>query len=214
MITNLQPDINCCLCPRLQEYRNENKQLYPTGWNAPVPPWGDPKAEFLIIGLAPGVKGANLSGRPFTGDYAGLLLYNTLVKYQFAIGTYAANPDDGLTLQNCRIINAVRCVPPANKPTSQEEKNCRPFLLKEIQHMPALKFILTLGVVAHKNILACFGRPLTSIKFKHGQFFKINEHVTIVNSYHVSRYNTSTGVLTTEMFEDIIASIQTKLDSP
>lgn len=211
--TNFHPNINCTLCPRLLEYRNKNKLLYPKGWNAPVPPWGNPKAEFLIIGLAPGVKGANLSGRPFTGDYAGILLYNTLVKYHFAKGTYAANIGDDLTLQNCRIINAVRCVPPENKPTSQEEKNCRPFLLKEIQHMPALKFILTLGVVAHKNILACFNHPVTSIKFKHGQFFNINEHITVVNSYHVSRYNTSTGVLTTKMFEDVIASIQTQLKS-
>ncbi|MDI2113565.1 uracil-DNA glycosylase [Commensalibacter sp. TBRC 10068] len=209
---SLQPDKNCPLCPRLMEYRDSNKQLYPTGWNAPVPPWGDQQAEFLIVGLAPGIKGANLTGRPFTGDYAGMLLYNTLVKYGFANGTYNADSHDGLTLSNCRIINAVRCVPPENKPTSQEEKNCRSFLLKEIQHMPHLKFILTLGVIAHKNILACFGRPVTSIKFKHGQFFQINENITIVNSYHVSRYNTSTGVLTTEMFENIILSIKEKLD--
>ncbi|CAI3924553.1 uracil-DNA glycosylase [Commensalibacter papalotli (ex Botero et al. 2024)] len=211
MIPALQPDMNCPLCPRLQEYREKNKQLYPKGWNAPVPPWGDPQVEFLIVGLAPGVKGANLSGRPFTGDYAGMLLYNTLVKYHFASGIYKADPQDGLSLGNCRIINAVRCVPPENKPTSQEEKNCRPFLLKELHHMPALKFILTLGVIAHKNILACFNRPVTSIKFKHGQFFKINDHITVVNSYHVSRYNTSTGVLTTQMFEDIVDSIQQKL---
>lgn len=211
MILDLQPAKNCPLCPRLLEYREKNKQLYPKGWNAPVPPWGDPQVEFLIVGLAPGVKGANLSGRPFTGDYAGVLLYNTLIKYHFATGIYNADPNDGLSLNNCRIINAVRCVPPENKPTSQEEKNCRPFLLNEIHDMPALKFILTLGVIAHKNILACFNRPVTSIKFKHGQFYKINDCITVVNSYHVSRYNTSTGLLTSEMFEHIIDSIQQKL---
>ncbi|EHD13716.1 uracil-DNA glycosylase superfamily [Commensalibacter intestini A911] len=213
MTINLQPDVNCSLCPRLVEYRENNKQLYPIGWNAPVPPWGDQHAEFLIVGLAPGVKGANLTGRPFTGDYAGILLYNTLIKYNFATGTYNADPNDGLTLKNCRIINAVRCVPPENKPTSLEEKTCRPFLLKEIQNMPKLKIILTLGVIAHKNILACFGRPVTSIPFKHGQFFQNNEKITIVNSYHVSRYNTSTGKLTTVMFEDVVFSIQKYLKS-
>lgn len=213
MTINLQPDVNCSLCPRLVEYRENNKQLYPIGWNAPVPPWGDQHAEFLIVGLAPGVKGANLTGRPFTGDYAGILLYNTLIKYNFATGIYNAAPNDGLTLKNCRIINAVRCVPPENKPTSQEEKTCRPFLLKEIQNMPKLKIILTLGVIAHKNILACFGHPITSIPFKHGQFFQNDEKITIVNSYHVSRYNTSTGKLTTAMFENVVFSIQKYLKS-
>lgn len=213
MENNLQPDINCSLCPRLIEYRESNKKLYPEGWNAPVPPWGDQQAEFLIVGLAPGVKGANLSGRPFTGDYAGMLLYNTLVKYNFAVGTYDSNPNDGLTLKNCRIINAVRCVPPENKPTSQEEKNCRPFLLKEIENMPKLKLILTLGVIAHKNILGCFKRPITSVPFKHSQFYRINDQITIANSYHVSRYNTSTGKLTTEMFENVVFSIREQLKS-
>lgn len=213
MENNLQPDHNCSLCPRLMEYRESNKQLYPEGWNSPVPPWGDQQAEFLIVGLAPGVKGANLTGRPFTGDYAGMLLYDTLIKYDFAAGTYKANPNDGLTLRNCRIINAVRCVPPENKPTSQEEKTCRPFLFKEIEKMPKLKIILTLGVIAHKNILGCFKRPVTSIAFKHGQFYQINEQITVANSYHVSRYNTSTGKLTTEMFENVIASIREHLKS-
>ncbi|MDI2090057.1 uracil-DNA glycosylase [Commensalibacter oyaizuii] len=206
-----EPGTNCPICPRLVAYRQQNKQLYPEGWNGPVSPWGKQNAELLIVGLAPGVKGANLTGRPFTGDYAGMLLYETLIKYNFASGIYKANPQDGLQLINCRILNAVRCVPPENKPTTQEEKNCRPFLLRELQNMPNLKIILTLGVIAHKNILACFNQPVSKIKFKHGQFYQINEAITVVNSYHVSRYNTSTGVLTTEMFEAVIHSIKNKL---
>lgn len=211
MINSLLPDLNCNICTRLSNYRNENKKHYPHGWNAPVPPWGHNQSEFLIIGLAPGVKGANLTGRPFTGDYAGILLYNTLVKYNFAQGSYQADPHDDLHLINCKILNAVRCVPPQNKPTGQEEKNCRPFLKSEIKVMPNLKIILALGVIAHKNVLACFDLPVTKIKFKHGQFYPLNDNILLVNSYHVSRYNTSTGLLTTEMFENIIRTIQMKL---
>lgn len=208
---SLYPNLNCNLCPRLANYRQENRKQYPDGWNAPVPPWGNCNAELLIVGLAPGVKGANLTGRPFTGDYAGTLLYNTLTKYNFAKGTYQANPNDGLQLINCRILNAVRCVPPQNKPTGQEEKNCRPFLKSEMTAMPNLKIILALGVIAHKNILACFNQPVSKIKFKHGQYYQLNKNQFLVNSYHVSRYNTNTGLLTSEMFETVISNIQNKL---
>lgn len=210
-MSNLIPDINCHICPRLKNFREENKEKFPTGWNAPVPPWGENTAELLIVGLAPGLKGANLTGRPFTGDYAGILLYNTLIKYKFASGIYQENPHDGVTLINCKIVNAVRCVPPQNKPTTQEEKNCRPFLKSEINIMNNLKFILALGVIAHKNILSCFNYPPSKIKFKHGQYFQLNEKTSLVDSYHVSKYNTSTKLLTTQMFEDLIYSIQTKL---
>ncbi|CAK7193019.1 Type-5 uracil-DNA glycosylase [Commensalibacter sp. Nvir] len=207
----LLPDHNCPLCPRLVDYRISNKSLYPSGWNAPIPPWGDKNSQLLIVGLAPGVRGANLSGRPFTGDFAGELLYNTLIKFNFAKGVYRASPNDGLTLKNCRIVNAVRCVPPQNKPTTQEEKNCRIFLEQELVTMTNLKFILALGVVAHKNILTCYGLPGSKIKFKHGNFFIINQNVTLVDSYHVSRYNTSTKLLTTKMFENIVQSICNKI---
>lgn len=207
----LIPDLNCDICPRLTHYRSENRKEYPNGWNAPVPPWGSNNSQLLIVGLAPGVKGANLTGRPFTGDYAGTLLYNTLIKYHFATGTYKANPEDGLQLINCKIVNAVRCVPPQNKPTTQEEKNCRPFLKSDIDIMPNLTTILTLGVIAHKNVLACFNYPVSKIKFKHGQFYPLTQTVTLVDSYHVSRYNTSTGVLTPEMFESVISAIRHRI---
>lgn len=209
---NLTPDINCSICPRLKNFREENKEKFPTGWNAPVPTWGNIDSELLVVGLAPGLKGANLTGRPFTGDYAGILLYNTLIKYKFASGTYQADPNDGLTLINCKILNAVRCVPPQNKPTTQEEKNCRPYLKSAIENMMNLKIILALGVIAHKNILSCFNILNSKVKFKHGQYIQLNEKISLVDSYHVSKYNTSTRLLTTEMFENLIESIHVKLD--
>lgn len=209
---SLTPSNDCSLCPRLVDYRHRNKIEFPDGWNAPVPVWGSVYSEFLIVGLAPGVKGANLTGRPFTGDFAGTLLYETLIKYGFAKGQYRADPNDGLTLQNCRIVNAVRCVPPANKPTSEEEKKCRSFLKYTIEQMTNLKVILSLGVIAHKNVLTCFGLPISKNKFKHGQRIDLSHTVTLVDSYHVSRYNTNTGVLTTPMFENVINSIKNTIN--
>ncbi len=207
----LKPTFNCDFCSRLKNFREENKKKFPSGWNSPVPTWGENNSELLIVGLAPGLKGANLSGRPFTGDYAGILLYNTLTKYNFATGSYQAHINDGLHLTNCKILNAVRCVPPQNKPTTQEEKKCRPFLKSEIDIMPNLKIILALGVIAHKNILSCFNYSNSKMKFKHGQYFQLTSHIILVDSYHVSKYNTSTKLLTTEMFENLIQSIRNKL---
>ena len=165
-------------------------------------------AELLVVGLAPGLKGANFSGRPFTGDYAGDLLYATLIKFGYAKGNYQARPDDGLEMINARITNAVRCVPPQNKTIAQEETACRPFLIDEINAMPNLKVILSLGLVSHNAVLRTFGEKLSANKFGHGAQHKLGD-LTLIDSYHCSRYNTNTGRLTTEMFEGVFTQIQT-----
>ncbi|WP_338030724.1 uracil-DNA glycosylase [Entomobacter blattae] len=188
-------------------FREENKAKFPEWYNAPIQPWGDEKSTFLIVGLAPGLKGANRTGRPFTGDYAGELLYSTLIKFGFAKGHYLASPDDGLTLTNCRIVNAVRCVPPQNKPVMAEIRNCNPYLKEEINQFERLKVILALGTIAHQAVLLSQGKSIRNIPFRHGQHLALSSQLTLVNSYHVSRYNTSTGRLTTEMFTSVIKSI-------
>lgn len=201
------PDHNCALCPRLLDFRETNKAKFPDKFNAPVPSFGDLDAELLIVGLAPGLKGANFSGRPFTGDYAGDLLYATLLKSGFASGTYAKHKDDGLELVNCRITNAVRCVPPENKPTTEEEKTCRPFLIDEIAAMTNLKTIVSLGLVSHKAVLKTFEHKQSAFKFAHGAEHDLGNGLKLIDSYHCSRYNTQTGRLTTPMFEEIFAKI-------
>ncbi|MCH8685762.1 uracil-DNA glycosylase [Pedomonas mirosovicensis] len=202
-----EPSHDCPLCPRLAEFRALNRQRIPHGFNGPVPGWGDPNAQLLIVGLAPGLHGANTTGRPFTGDYAGDLLYATLLKYGLAEGEYLERPDDGLTLKNSFIANAVRCVPPENKPTTAEIHTCRPFLESQIDRLPRLKVMLALGTIAHQSTIKAAGGKLPKYKFAHGAVHKLPSGVLLVDSYHCSRYNTNTGRLTTEMFEAVFEQI-------
>ena len=192
----------CPLCPRLVAYRQENARREPTWFNDPAPSFGDPQARLLIAGLAPGRTGANRTGRPFTGDHAGWLLYQTLLETGFARGTYDARPDDGVELVDCLITNAVRCAPPGNKPLPVEEATCRPFLTARIAALPRLKVIVTLGDVSRRNVLKALGRPASAMAAGHGSEGVV-DGLTILNSYHCSRLNTNTGRLTPEMFRDV-----------
>jgi uracil-DNA glycosylase family 4 len=198
------PSHDCPKCPRLCDFRTRNRQNYPTFFNAPVPSFGNLDAEFLVVGLAPGLKGANQTGRPFTGDYAGLVLYSSLLKFGFAKGEYKEKKDDGLELVNFRITNAVRCVPPENKPEPSEIKNCSSFLTDEIAAMPNLKVILSLGLVSHNAVLKNFGIKLSQIKFIHVSVNSLNRKIKLLDSYHCSRYNINTGRLTQKMFDDVM----------
>lgn len=198
------PAADCPLCPRLVAYRQRNRQENPDWFNAPVPSFGDPAAALLIVGMAPGVRGANRTGRPFTGDHAGILLYETLLKTGLAQGHYAAHAKDGLTLANCRIANAVRCVPPANLPEPAEVTACNRFLAAELQAMPNLRAVLALGVLAHAAVLKACGMPATRIRFRHGDIHELPDGLLLADSYHVSRYNTNTGRLTAEMFRTVL----------
>ena len=201
------PAADCGLCPRLAAYRAANRAENPDWFNAPVPSFGCIDARLLIVGMAPGVRGANRTGRPFTGDYAGVLLYETLLKYGFAEGTYAADPNDGLKLVDCRIANAVRCVPPANLPQPAEVATCNRFLVAEFGAMPNLRAALSLGVLAHAAVLRASGLPLNRLRFRHGEVHTLPDGLLLVNSYHVSRYNTSTKRLTPAMFEEVVAKL-------
>lgn len=185
--------------------------MEPAWHNAPVRSFGSPDARLLIVGLAPGLKGANRTGRPFTGDYAGDLLYGTLLKFGFAKGTYQASPTDGLRLLDCRITNSVRCVPPENKPTPAEIKTCRTFLMGTIDEMPRLAAIMVLGRIAHDSVLTTLGLRKALFPFAHGAQHDLNAKTRLFSSYHCSRYNTNTGVLTTEMFEAVLESISRHL---
>ncbi|HQT63676.1 MAG: uracil-DNA glycosylase [Acidocella sp. 20-57-95] len=206
------PERDCPLCPRLVEYRLSNRAKEPDWHNAPVPSFGKLDAALLVVGLAPGVRGANRTGRPFTGDYAGHLLYASLLKFGFANGIYAESADDGLKLINCRITNSVRCVPPQNLPTPLEDKTCNPFLAAEIAAMPKLRAILTLGTVAHLMTLRALGIKPSHFKFVHGALHEAKPGLWVANSYHVSRYNTSTKRLNTEMFENVMRNIRKIID--
>lgn len=202
------PASDCALCERLVEFRLENQQKFPDFFNAPVPSFGPLEAELLVVGLAPGLKGANCTGRPFTGDYAGDLLYPTLKTFGFAKGEYGARIDDGFELINCRITNAVRCVPPQNKTTASEEKNCRPFLIDEIGAMKNLKAIVALGSVGHNAVIQTLGLKKSQWKFGHNARHVLGEGSPILfDSYHCSRYNTNTGRLTQSMFHDVFRSV-------
>jgi uracil-DNA glycosylase len=203
---------DCPLCPRLKDFRERWRREEPTWFNAPVPSFGLQSARLLIVGLAPGLQGANRTGRPFTGDYAGVLLYDTLARYGFVRGTYAAHPDDGLELVDARITNAVRCVPPENKPTGVEIKTCRPFLNATIAEMPNLAAIVVLGRIAHETVVAAFGERLKGFPFGHGAMHALGK-VKLFSSYHCSRYNTNTGVLTPEMFQAVFAEVRRYLDA-
>lgn len=202
------PDRDCPRCPRLVAFRLENRAKFPDWHNAPVPPFGGIDAKLLIVGLAPGLRGANRTARPFTGDYAGVLLYGTLLKFKLARGTYTQSPDDGLELVGTRISNAVRCVPPQNKPEPSEFVNCRPFLVGEIAAMKNLRAILALGKGAHDQVLRVMNaRPAKDYKFVHGAQYRLPDGLTLADSYHCSRYNTNTGVLTTPMFESVFEKL-------
>lgn len=201
------PERDCALCPRLVAFRTANRSQFPDWHNAPVPAFGDLDASVLVVGLAPGLRGANRTARPFTGDYAGDLLYPSLVKYGFATGTYAADPQDGLRLTGARITNAVRCVPPENKPTGPEQRTCRPFLVDEINAMPNLKAVLALGRIAHDAVVSTLGLRKIDTPFKHGTHHALASGLLLVDSYHCSRYNVNTGVLTEAMFHDVIAGL-------
>jgi uracil-DNA glycosylase len=206
------PDRDCGLCPRLKDYRGANRAAHPEWHNAPVPSFGDLNARVLVVGLAPGVRGANRTGRPFTGDFAGTLLYQTLPRYGLAAGHYAATPDDGLTLLSCRITNAVRCVPPGNLPTTAEINACNPFLIAELAALPNLRAVLALGLVAHKAVLKAKGLRASHAVFRHGAIHELPDGLLLADSYHVSRLNTNTGRLTEAMFQDAVAAIVARLN--
>ncbi|QLP98276.1 MAG: uracil-DNA glycosylase [Rhodoblastus sp.] len=216
MSSAAEPTRDCPLCPRLAAFRAANREAFPEFFNAPAPIFGGSDARLLIVGLAPGLKGANATGRPFTGDYAGVLLYETLLDFGFARGVYAARPDDGLRLIDARIVNAVRCAPPQNKPTPQEARTCRSFLAAALAETTRLTAIVTLGRVAHENALRAAGARPASAPFAHGAEAKIDvcgRLATVLSSYHCSRYNTNTGVLTREMFRAVFARARTVVDA-
>lgn len=206
-----QPAADCPLCPRLVAYRAANCAAHPDWFNGPVASFGPTDARLLVVGLAPGVRGANRTGRPFTGDHAGVLLYQTLLRFGLAAGHYRADPQDGLTLHNCRIINAVRCVPPANLPEPAEIATCNRFLRSELLGMPELRAVLALGVVAHAAVLRACGLPAARIRFRHGAIHELPDGLLLADSYHVSRYNTQTGRLTEAMFEAVVAALLQRL---
>ena len=208
------PERDCPLCPRLVAFRGQHRAAFPAWHNAPVPSFGPDHARLLIVGLAPGLKGANRTGRPFTGDYAGDLLYKTLVKWGFARGRYEARRDDGLELIDCRITNAVRCVPPENKPETIEIATCRPFLTIEIGRLTRLRIIVALGSIAHNSVLAALGEKRSSRPFKHGALHELPAGKLLADSYHCSRYNTNTGKLTEAMFDDVFRQVHERLSAP
>ena len=204
MESPLAPSHDCPLCPRLVAFREANRAKYPDWFNGPVPSFGPLNARLLIAGLAPGLQGANRTGRPFTGDWAGDLLYATLLKTGLAKGVYDERIDDTLELVNCRIANSVRCVPPQNKPEPSEIKTCRQFLISELDVLPNVKVILALGKIAHDSVLKTLDAKISAHPFKHGVAYEIGRF-TLISSYHCSRYNTNTGVLTTPMFENVVS---------
>ncbi len=208
-----EPPRDCSLCPRLVDYRETQRGLHPDWFNAPVPSFGPASAELLIVGLAPGVSGANRTGRPFTGDFAGGLLYETLERFGFAHGKYGARADDGLELRHARITNTVRCVPPKNRPLPVEIGNCRPFLKSEIERMEGLQAVLALGTLAHRSVLLARALPPGSYPFAHGHIHELPGGLLLADSYHCSRINTNTGKLTKAMFEDVFASLGRRLGS-
>jgi uracil-DNA glycosylase len=205
-----KPGRDCPLCPRLQEFRQEWRRREPTWFNAPVASFGPPSARLLIVGLAPGLRGANRTGRPFTGDFAGDLLYDTLKHFGFARGSYRATPQDDLTLVDARITNAVRCAPPENKPSPKEIETCRAFLKATIAEMQNLRAVVTLGRISHESTVAALDHRRSAAPFGHGTSHDIGR-LRIFVSYHCSRYNTSTGVLTPKMFRDVFAAARAYL---
>jgi len=212
-MTSGMPGRDCPRCPRLVAFRQTWRQSESDWFNAPVDSFGPSAARLLIVGLAPGLRGANRTGRPFTGDYAGDLLYATLTAFGFARGHYAASPDDGLQLLDCRITNAVRCVPPDNKPTPQEITTCRDYLKAAIAEMNNLRAVVALGRIAHESFVQASGARRSQFPFAHGRAH-VFATLTLLDSYHCSRYNTNTGVLTPQMFRDVIAQARKLIDAP
>ena len=207
------PGRDCERCPRLVAYRAANRAANPDWFNAPVPSFGALEARLLVVGLAPGVRGANRTGRPFTGDFAGKLLYETLLKFGLATGAYGANPGDGLGLRDTRVTNAVRCVPPGNLPTPLEITACNAFLTAELGAMPEVRAVLALGGVSHKAVLRARGLRASHVAFQHGVLHELPDGFLLADSYHVSRLNTNTGRLTTAMFEGVIEALVQRLSA-
>ncbi len=207
------PPHDCALCPRLVAFRAENRAAHPDWHNAPVPSFGGAQARLLVVGLAPGRRGANRTGRPFTGDFAGRLLYPTLAEAGFAHGGYGETPEDGLRLIDCRVTNAVRCVPPGNRPTPAEIAACNAFLAAEIRALPRLAAILALGAIAHAAVLAVFGLKAKDHPFAHGARHHLPAGLLLADSYHCSRQNTNTGRLTAAMFRDVVQGLRAHLDA-
>jgi uracil-DNA glycosylase len=206
-----EPSRDCSFCPRLTAFRLENRSRFPEWFNAPVPSFGSADASLLIVGLAPGLRGANRTGRPFTGDYAGVLLYETLLRFGLARGTYGGQPDDGLFLNGCRITNAVRCVPPENKPLPGEIAACRGYLAAVLREMPKLHAILALGKIAFDTVIRALSLKASQCKFAHGTVVDIGDGRKLFGSYHCSRYNTNTGRLTPAMFHRVFEDISAHL---
>ncbi|MGE0226300.1 MAG: uracil-DNA glycosylase [Acetobacteraceae bacterium] len=205
------PGRDCPLCPRLAQYREANRAAHPDWHNAPVPSFGDLDGRVLVVGLAPGVRGANRTGRPFTGDYAGVLLYETLLAFGLAAGVYGATAADGMTLAGCRVTNAVRCVPPGNLPVPAEITSCNTFLTEELAAMPNLQAVLALGGVAHKAVLRARGLRASHVPFQHGALHELPGGLLLADSYHVSRLNTNTGRLTPAMFQAVVRAIRDRI---
>ena len=206
------PPADCTLCPRLARFRLANRGDFPDWHNAPVASFGDRAARLLIVGLAPGLRGANRTGRPFTGDHAGVLLYALLLRFGFARGHYGADPGDGLRLIDCRITNTVRCVPPENRPVGAEVNACRRFLAGELGAPPAPEIVLTLGGIAHGSVLRALGQSARRYPFVHGALYRPDAGPALAASYHCSRYNLNTGRLTPAMFEAVFAQLRASLD--
>ena len=208
-----EPERACTLCPRLAAFRDDWRRREPDWFNGPVPIFGPADARLLIVGLAPGLRGANRTGRPFTGDYAGDLLYETMIAYGCARGSYGADPGDGLKLVDAAIVNAVRCVPPENKPTTDEINACRPFFAARLAAARELKAIIALGKIAHDQVLKTLGLPMARFKFAHGAVHAVHgpDGPRLFDSYHCSRYNTNTGVLTPEMFRAVFAAVRREI---
>lgn len=205
-IPETEPPHDCPLCPRLVAYRRELRTEFPHWWNAPVLAFGDPDARIAIVGLAPGKFGANRTGRPFTGDYAGDLLFATLEKFGLSEGRYQSRVDDGLMLKDAIIINAVKCLPPLNKPTPEEIRTCRLFLERSVAALPKARVFVALGQIAHQSAVKVLGGKLPKARFGHGAVHRMPDGRWLVDSYHCSRYNTNTGRLTAPMFEAVFAS--------
>ena len=195
-----EPPHDCPRCPRLVALREELRAEHPAWWNAPVPAWGDPDGWLAVVGLAPGKHGANRTGRPFTGDFAGELLFATLLDHGLAHGRYGADPADGLVLDGAIIVNSVRCLPPANKPTPEEIRTCRPFLEAPLAALPAVRVVVALGRIAHEAVVRASGARLAAMPFAHAAEHRLADGRVLIDSYHCSRYNQNTGKLTIVMF--------------
>ena len=210
-MSHAEPGRDCALCPRLVAYRQANRTANPDWFNGPVPSFGALDSPLLVVGLAPGVRGANRTGRPFTGDFAGVLLYRTLLKFGLATGAYGANAADGMGLHNTRVTNAVRCVPPGNLPVPLEITACNPYLVAELAAMPSVRGVLALGGVSHKAVLRARGLKASHVPFQHGVLHELPDGFLLADSYHVSRLNTNTGRLTTPMFEAVVEALVERL---